>query len=65
MMIDPDRPMHGSLFSDRWISSLWCRDTRMRVQIVVREQLALSMINTRSHIDVYSLVRDFLNATIV
>ena len=65
MVIDPDRPVHGSLPSDRWISSLQCNDTEARVQMVVREQLALSMTNTRSHIDVCSLISDFFYAIVV
>ena len=65
MVIDLDRPVHGSLPSNRLISSLQCKDTGARVQVVIREQLALSMTNTRSHMDVYSLVSDFLNAAVV
>ena len=65
MMIDSDRPVHGSLPLDRWILSLQCKDTGVRVQMVVREQLALSVTNTRSHMDVCSLISDFLDATIV
>ena len=65
IMIDPDRLVHGSLSPSRWILSLWCRDTRAKVQVVVKEQLALSVTNTRSHLDVYSLVSDFLDAAVV
>ena len=65
MVIDPDRSIHGSLPSDRWLSSLQCRDTRARVQVVVRELLALSVTNTRSHMDVYSLISDFFDAAVV
>ena len=65
MVIDPDRSVHGSLPSGRWVSSLQCRDTGARVQVVVREQLALSVTNTRSHMDVCSLVSDFLDTAVV
>ena len=65
MVIDPDRPMYGSLPSDRWILSPQCRDIGAKVQVVVREQLAQSMTNTRSHMDVYSLTSDFLDAIVV
>ena len=65
MVIDPNRPMHGSLLSDRWVSSLPCSDTRANVQVVVKEQVALSMTNTRSHMDVCSLVSDFLDAAVI
>ena len=66
MVIDLDRLVHGSLSSSRWILSLWCSDVGARVQVVVREQqLALSMTNTRSHMDVCSLVSDFLDAAVV
>ena len=65
MVIDLDRPMHGSLLSDRWISSLQYRDTGAKVQMVIREQLVLSVINTRNHMDVCSLVSDFLDAAVV
>ena len=65
MVIDPDRSVHRSLSLDRWISSLRCRDTEVKVQVIVREQLALSVTNMRSHIDVCSLVSDFLNAVVV
>ena len=65
MVIDPDRPVHGSLPSDKWVSSLQYRDIGARVQVVVREQLALSVTNTRSHMDVCSLVSDFLDAAVV
>ena len=57
MVIDPDRPVNRSLLSDKWVSSLWCSDTGVRVQVVVREQLALSVTNTRSHMmSAHSLV---------
>ena len=65
MVIDPDRPVHGLLPSNRWVSSLQCKDTGVRVQVVVREQLALSVTNTRSHMDVCSLVSDFFDAAVV
>ena len=52
-------------FLDRWILSLQCGDTRVRVQMVVREQLALKMINMRNHLDVYSFISDFLDAIVV
>ena len=65
MVIDLDRSMHGSLSSDRWVSSLQYRDIGARVQVVVREQLALSVTNTRSQMDVCSYVSDFLNAVFV
>ena len=65
MVIDPDRSVHRSLSSDRWISNLQCRDTGARVQVVVREQLALNVTNMRSYMDVCSLVSDFLDAAVV
>ena len=65
MVIDLDRSVHGLLSSDRWISSLQCRDTGARVQMVVREQLALSVTNTRSYMDVCSLISDFLDVAVV
>ena len=65
MIINPDRIVHGSLSLDRWIMSLWCSDTGARVEVIVREQLALSVINTRSHMDVCSFVSNFLNAAVV
>ena len=65
MVIDSDRPVHESLPSDRWILSLWCSDTGAEVQVVVREQLTLNVTNTKSHIDVCSLVSDFQDATVV
>ena len=65
MMIDIDRLVYGSLPSSRWISSLQCKDTGVRVQVVVREQQALSVTNTRSHMDVYAFVSDFLDATVI
>ena len=65
MVINLDRSVHGSLLSDRWISSLQYRDIGARVQVVVREQLALSATNTRSHMDVCSLVSDFLDTVVV
>ena len=65
MVIDLDRSVHGSLSSDRWVSSLQCRDTGARVQVVVREQLALSMTKMISHMDVCSLVSNFLDAAVV
>ena len=34
------------------------RDTGMRVQVVVREQLARSVTNTRNYLDIYSLISD-------
>ena len=52
MIIDPNRLVHGLLLSDRWVSSLQYKDTGAKVQVVVREQLALSMTNMRSHIDI-------------
>ena len=65
MVIDLDRPVHRLLSSDKWVLSLQCRDTGARVQVVVREQLILNMTNTRSHMDVCSLVSDFLDAAVV
>ena len=65
MVIDPDRSVHGSLPLDRWISSLWCSDTGARVQVIVREQLALSVTNTKSHMNIYSLISDFLDAAVI
>ena len=65
MVIDPDRSVHGSLSSNRWVSSLQCKDTGARVQVVVREQLALSVTNTKNYMDVYSLISDFLDAVVV
>ena len=65
MVIDPDRPVHGLLPSNRWISSLQYRDTGVRVQVVVREQLTLSITNMKSYMDVCSLVSNFLDAAVV
>ena len=65
MVIDPDRPVHRSLPSNRWVSSLQCKNTGARVQVVVREQLVLSVTNMKSHMDVCSLVSDFLDAAVV
>ena len=65
MMIDPDRPVHRSLPSNKRVSSLQCSDTGARVQVVIREQLKLSVTNKRSHMDVCSLISDFLDAAVV
>ena len=37
----------------------------MKVQMIVREQLVLSLTIMRNHLDVYSLVSDFLDAAVV
>ena len=65
IVIDLDRSVHGSLLLNRWISSLQCRDIGVRVQMVVREQLTQSMTNTKSHMDIFSLVSNFLDAAVV
>ena len=65
IVIDPDRPVHESLPLGRWVSNLQCRDTRARVQVVIREQLVLSVTNMRNHMNVCSLVSDFLDAAVV
>ena len=65
MVIDLNRSVHGSLLSSRWISSLQCKDTGAKVQVLVREQLALSVTNMRNHMDVCLLASDFLDAAVV
>ena len=65
MVIDPDGSVYGSFSSDRWVSSLQCRDTRARVQVIIREQIVLSITNMRSYMDVCSLVNDFLDTALV
>ena len=65
MMIDLDRSVHGLLLSNRWISSLQCRDTGMKVRMIVREQLVLSLTIMRNHLDVYSLVSGYLAAVVM
>ena len=52
-------------FSGRRVLDLRCKDTRMRVQVIVREQLTLSMTNMRNYLDVYSLVSSYLDTVVV
>ena len=51
-------------FVDRWVSDLWCRDTRMKVQVVVRTT-CIEHNQHENHMDVYSLVSDLLDVVVV
>ena len=42
-----------------------CGDTRMIMQVIVKEHLTLSVTITRNYLDVYSLVSGILDATVV